>query len=185
MIHWKLSALSVAVGAAATVGFVWLSRSRTRRRLIPSSSPNEHPPTLDDVARADALHDLEGSGEDLSELGLVESVEVEPVDMRSLDEEPLAGDEPVLGDEHYDAIDPEEMGTEWLRRATESTEPVLGRTRGCGGRASRWKHRLGGEYRASSARALGKARHRPLAERCRARAARSDGRESGGARQDE
>jgi hypothetical protein len=124
MIHWKLSALSVAVGAAATVGFVWLSRgARSRRRSALPATPSEHPPTSDEVARADALHDLEGSGEDLPELGLVQSVEVEEVDVRSLDEEPLAGDEPVLGDEHYDAMDPEEMGSEWLRRATESAEP--------------------------------------------------------------
>lgn len=124
MIHWKLSALSVAAGAAATFGFVWLSRSaRARRRLAPPPTPSEHLTTPEEVARTDALRDLEDSGEDPEELGLAASGDVDPIDMRSLDQEPLAGDEPVPGDEHYDAIDPEEMGTEWLRRATESSEP--------------------------------------------------------------
>jgi hypothetical protein len=124
MIHWKLSALSVAVGAAATFGFVWLSRtSRAQRRLMPPPTPREHQPTPDEAARRDALHDLEGNGEGLPDLALDETTDLEPIDVRSLDEEPLAGDEPVAGDEHYDAIDPEELGTEWLRRATESSEP--------------------------------------------------------------
>jgi hypothetical protein len=123
MVHWKLSALSVAVGAAATFGFVWLSRSsRARRHLAPPTTESERAPTPDEIARADALHDLEGSGEDPAELGLDEPADLEPMDVRSLDQEPLAGDEPVAGEEHYDAVDPEEIGTEFLRRATESTE---------------------------------------------------------------
>jgi hypothetical protein len=120
MIHWKVTTLSLAFGAAATAGFVWVSRwSRARRRLstLAPSAPKEYLPTSDDVARSDALHDLESEGD------LSESFDAEGVDVRSLDDEPLAGDEPVLGDEHYDAIDPEDIGTEWLRRATEA-EPV-------------------------------------------------------------
>jgi phenylpropionate dioxygenase-like ring-hydroxylating dioxygenase large terminal subunit len=124
MIHWKLSALSVAVGAAATFGFVWLSRTSRARRLPQPPTPREHQPTPDEAARRDALHDLEGNGEGLPDLALDDAADLEPIDVRSLDEEPLAGDEPVAGDEHYDAIDPEEMGTEWLRRATESPEPA-------------------------------------------------------------
>jgi hypothetical protein len=113
MVHWKVSALSLALGAAATFGFVWLSRSsRSRQRLSPPT------PTPDEVARTDALRDLESEGD------MFESFDVEPLDVRSLDGEPLAGDEPVAGDEHYDAIDPEEIGAEWLRRATQSTEPI-------------------------------------------------------------
>jgi hypothetical protein len=121
MIHWKVTALSLAFGAAATAGFVWLSRSFGSRRRLSTpepSAPHDKLATPDDVARADALRDLRSDGD------LSESSGEEPIDVRSLDEEPLAGDEPVLGDEHYDAIDPEDIGTEWLRRATEAPEPA-------------------------------------------------------------
>lgn len=123
MIHWKVSTLSLAFGAAATFGFVWLSRSSRSRRRVSTPSPlpptsSKHLPIPDDVARTDAIRDLHGDSD------MFEAIEADELDMRSLDEQPLAGDEPVVGDEHYDAIDPEEMGTEWLRRATETAEPL-------------------------------------------------------------
>jgi hypothetical protein len=123
MIHWKLSALSLALGATATLGFVWLgTRARKRRALdVVDASLGTPLPILDadDAARADAFRDLdvredESVDFELGEPDDIEGSEEGPVELRSLDEEALNGDEP------YDAVDPESIGVEFLRRATES-----------------------------------------------------------------
>jgi hypothetical protein len=108
MIHWKLSVLSIVLGAGATFGFVWLARTRPKLARAPL-------PLLDsdEAAHADALRDLENDGEDV-ELEFADLEELEAPEMRSLDEETPSGYD------HYDAVDPEDMGTEWLRRATEA-----------------------------------------------------------------
>ncbi len=122
MIHWKVSAISFAVGAIATVGFVWL---RSRRSGAAETKPElgerkEIPFDAEETARLDALHDV---GDQASELDLdeaidVEPTELEPIEMRSFDEE-IA--ERATGGERYDAVDPEEVGAEFLQRATEAS----------------------------------------------------------------
>jgi hypothetical protein len=108
MIHWKIAILPFALAAGATLGFVWLARTRPKLARAPL-------PLLDadEVAHDDALRDLEHDGVNV-ELELVDAEELEPVELRSLDEEI------PTGDDHYDAVDPEDLGTEWLRRATEA-----------------------------------------------------------------
>jgi len=157
MIHWKISALSIALGATATLGFVWLG-GRARKRAHGAAAPlvgvgedtsnaalgnfaSDEARTdalrdfdADEVARADAMHDLfdaSGTSAGNSELDFTESggvdgepLDSEPMEVRSLDEEALSGDEP------YDALDPESIGNEFLRRATgasssEVTAPSL------------------------------------------------------------
>ena len=115
MIHWKMAILPFALAAGATFGFVWLGR--TRSRLARTRSRLGRAPLAlldaDEVAHDDALRDLERDGENV-ELEFVDAEELEPTELRSLDEET------PKGDDQYDAVDPEEMGSEWLRRATEA-----------------------------------------------------------------
>jgi hypothetical protein len=108
MIHWKIAILPFALAAGATLGFVWLARARPKLARAPL-------PLLDadEVAHDDALRDLERDGENV-EFEFVDAEALEPTELRSLDEET------PKGDDHYDAVDPEDMGTEWLRRATEA-----------------------------------------------------------------
>jgi hypothetical protein len=111
MIQWKISALSIAAGAAATFGFVWLTRTRAKRMLLPAPA-ERFGVDLDEAARADALHDV-GDHDALEDIE-VEPDDVEPVRTGPFDEERFSLDEP------YDAVDPEDIGTEYLRRATEA-----------------------------------------------------------------
>ena len=113
MIHSKIPLLAAAVGAVATFGFVWFGRRARRPQLAA-------PPMLepDAAAREDALRDL-ATEPDEAELDVFQAIEGEPesmdgVELQSLDDEALVIEEP------YDAVDPESMGTEFLRRATES-----------------------------------------------------------------
>jgi hypothetical protein len=121
MIHSKIPLLAAALGAAATFGFVWLGRSR-RQALAPRPLEQLPPFDADDAARADALHDLHADSDE--ELDIFDVSELEPtalgdsVELQTLDEEALAVDEP------YDAVDPESIGTEFLRRATEAPAPT-------------------------------------------------------------
>jgi hypothetical protein len=152
MIHWKISVLSVALGAAAAAGFVWLGR-RPRRPLISRAAPalagtsdyageeraegGAHPIGYvaerderaawgaDEAARLDALHDLEVADPENAELDLeaalerIEPIEIEPSDDETVEFRPLE-EESLTSDEPYDAVDPESIGSEFLRRATES-----------------------------------------------------------------
>jgi hypothetical protein len=115
MIHWKLAILPFTLAAGATLGFVWLARTRSRLARTRPRLAREPLPVFDadEVAHDDALRDLEHDGENV-ELDFVDSEELEPTEFRSLDQET------PTGDEQYDAVDPEDMGTEWLRRATEA-----------------------------------------------------------------
>jgi hypothetical protein len=108
MIHWKIAILPFALAAGATLGFVWLARARPK----PARAPL---PLLDadEVAHHDALRDLERDGENV-EFEFVDAEALEPTELRSLHEET------PTGDDQYDAVDPEDLGTEWLRRATEA-----------------------------------------------------------------
>jgi hypothetical protein len=111
MIQWKVSAISFAVGALATVGFVWLrSRSRGPHALKDIEAPFD----AEAAARSDAFHDV---GDAVAELDLTEPMLLEPLEVRSLDEE--AFERTAVG-ERYDAVDPEDVGAEFLQRATEA-----------------------------------------------------------------
>ena len=125
MIHSKIPLLAAAVGAAATFGFVWLGR-RSRQRAFTAPVQSAFDP--DDAARDDALHDLAAEpGEtefdvetelDVLDASDGELAELEGVEFQSLEEEALSKDEP------YDAVDPESIGAEFLRRATEADVPT-------------------------------------------------------------
>ena len=117
MIQWKVSVMSFAAGALATVGLVWFRHAREQRRRARVS---ELPFDADEAARADALHDV---GDAVSEIELTEPMLLEPIEMKSLDSE-LS--ERTTGGERYDAVDPEELGAEWLQRAIEATDPGSG-----------------------------------------------------------
>ena len=115
MIQWKLSAVSFALGAVTSVGFVWLRRSLTRR--AERRAELEAPFDPKRAARSDALHDVAESELDFIEAADAEPSEVEPSELLSYEQETF---EPAKGGERYDAVDPEEVGAEWLQRATES-----------------------------------------------------------------
>lgn len=114
MIQWKMTAVSFAVGAVATVGFVWLRRSLARRahQQADSAAPFD----AEAAARSDALHDVADSELDFVETAELDA-EVEPTDLLSFEQEMF---ERETAGERYDAVDPEEVGTEWLQRATEA-----------------------------------------------------------------
>jgi hypothetical protein len=110
MIHWKISMLPFAIAAGATLGFVWLARTRPKLARAPLPLFD-----ADEAAHDDAIRDLEHDGENV-ELEFADVEELGPTELRSLDEEK------PTGDDQYDAVDPEDMGTEWLRRATEAPQ---------------------------------------------------------------
>jgi len=115
MIHWKVSALTITLGAAATVGFVWLARSPLKRipaRSSPREIPRESDPDAD--AKADAFRDFDDAETEPSELDFAEPIDAAPAELRPLEDEAFSNNEP------YDAVDPESLGSEFLRRATGS-----------------------------------------------------------------
>jgi len=142
MIHWKISVLSVALGAAATVGFVWLGRrpKKLERSAVSPALEREEALDEEEAARADAFHDFglaerqadprAGAEEivDLTEALEMESLDIESMEVESGDVEPGAAeleiaslDEEQLSDgERYDAVDPESLGNEFLSRAIEA-----------------------------------------------------------------
>jgi len=76
---------------------------------------------LDDIARLDALHDMnQRAAEDFDFDTRADPEEVAEVERgRTVD----ALEHPVLPEEPYDALDAEDLGTEWLLRATETSGP--------------------------------------------------------------
>jgi hypothetical protein len=76
---------------------------------------------LDDIARLDALHDMnQRSAEDFDFDTRADPEEVAEVERgRTVD----ALEHAVLPDEPYDALDAEDLGTAWLFRATETSGP--------------------------------------------------------------
>jgi hypothetical protein len=125
----------LASGAAATAGLVWMARLLRRKPAereewdsptgdAPRSEARELPkPALtfpDDIeedfaAAADARRDI---GEEPLDLDTASDPrDVDPDDSS----ETVHGDEHLeRADEHYDAIDSDDLGTEWLFRATQS-----------------------------------------------------------------
>jgi hypothetical protein len=124
----------LASGAAATAGLVWMARLLRRKSAereewdsplgdAPRSERGELPKSAltfpddaeeDFAAAADARQDI---GEELLDLDMAS-------DPRAVDPD---GAETVHGDEHlerpeehYDAVDSDDLGAEWLFRATQS-----------------------------------------------------------------
>jgi hypothetical protein len=136
---WKHSASWLASGAAATVGFVWLSRFFRRRSAereawdsppMDAQSAGERPNTAselpksaltfpddveEEVAAQDARHDIGEEPLDLDTANDPESIEI-PDDAVTVQPQEL----PIAQEEPYDALDADDLGTEWLFRATES-----------------------------------------------------------------
>lgn len=75
---------------------------------------------LDAIARSDALHDMGGLSEDVDFDADTKRapMAVEPAEEVEMTVGP--SEHTVPGDEPYDALDAEDVGTAWLRRATES-----------------------------------------------------------------
>ncbi|HTQ04236.1 MAG TPA: hypothetical protein VMI54_10275 [Polyangiaceae bacterium] len=75
---------------------------------------------LEDRARDDALHDLGGLEND--EVDFDADTERQPANLDALDVNTTVGpsEHVIAGDEPYDALDAEDVGTAWLRRATQS-----------------------------------------------------------------
>jgi hypothetical protein len=130
--HWKRSASVLASGAAATFGLVWLMglvRRKPVEREEWDSPPKEPEPrelpkaalTFPDdveedlVAAEDARHDI---GEE--PLDLDTANEPEDIDAAERMETVHTHEHPHLADEPYDALDADDLGTEWLFRATET-----------------------------------------------------------------
>ncbi|HEV8549521.1 MAG TPA: hypothetical protein VGQ57_10845 [Polyangiaceae bacterium] len=124
------------------MGLVWAGRALLGRVKRPTAAadrqgtpeaPVEHGwegEALDDIARHDALRDL-GDGRALD----FELDRIEPEDIDELDIEVSEADIevsetvgqlelPTAADEPYDAVDAEDVGAEWLLRATQTTPPM-------------------------------------------------------------
>jgi hypothetical protein len=137
IMHWKRSASVLASGAAATMGLVWLLRLFRRTPVEREEwdsppddekgrEPGELPKTAltfpDDVeedltAADDARHDIGEEPLDLDTASEPEDIDGERMETVHTHEHPRLSDEP------YDALDADDLGTEWLFRATESSPP--------------------------------------------------------------
>jgi hypothetical protein len=129
MIPW------VGGGAAMAVGLVWAQRALNWRGPLPRRSkavaPELHDINLDpdvnltDRARDDALHDMGGLEGD--EIDFDADTQRQPENLDLLDVNTTAGplEHVVEADEQYDAMDAEDVGTAWLRRATETEAAEL------------------------------------------------------------
>jgi hypothetical protein len=135
--HWKRSVSVIASGAAAAAGLVWLVRGFRKApvereewdspRDALGAGPAELPkPALtfpDDVeeelmAADDAREDI---GEDA--LDFETSTDPDDVDAAERMETVHTHEQRRLSDEPYDALDADDLGTEWLFRATASSPP--------------------------------------------------------------
>jgi len=123
----------VGGGAAMAVGLVWAQRALNWRGALPRRSKAVAPELPDinldpdvnlaDRARDDALHDM--GGLDDNGVDFDADTQRQPASIDDLDVTPTVGplEHMVQGDEQYDAMDAEDVGTAWLRRATQS-EPA-------------------------------------------------------------
>lgn len=120
----------VGGGAAVAVGLVWARHALNWRGRLPRSSKAASPELpnvnlnpdadLDDRARDDALHDMGGFEND--EVDFDADTERQPSSLDAVETAVTAGpiEHVVPNEEPYDAMDPEDVGTAWLRRATET-----------------------------------------------------------------
>jgi hypothetical protein len=140
---WKQSVSWLASGAAATVGFVWLSRLLRQRsaereawdsppvdveKSLPHAQPKAALTVPDDAedeisAARDARHDIGEESLDLDTANDPEDVEISDEAVTVQAQEHL-----ISPEEPYDALDSDDLGTEWLFRATQSHPPDRPRT---------------------------------------------------------
>jgi hypothetical protein len=81
---------------------------------------------LDDAAREDALRDLHAGGDDEPALEFDTRRDPDDIDPSEVLETARSTEHVGSHDEPYDALDPEDVGAEWLLRATASA-PLAGR----------------------------------------------------------
>jgi hypothetical protein len=86
---------------------------------------------LDSTARIDALHDMSGLEDD--DIDFDADTQRQPIELSMLGGDATVGpyEHTVRGDEPYDAVDAEDVGATWLRRATQqdpSDEPDVAET---------------------------------------------------------
>lgn len=123
-------------GGAAIAGLVWAGRAwAARLRGAKAGQPpiSEAAPAtelvdrgweadaLDDVARRDALLDMNERA--VSDFDFDTRADPEELAEAERGRTVDALEHPVLPDEPYDALDAEDLGVEWLFRATESSGP--------------------------------------------------------------
>lgn len=77
--------------------------------------------TSDGAARADALRDL--GDENALSADFDVQIDAEDIDVLDLGENVGTLDQAELTDEPYDSLDAEDVGTEWLLRATQNSTP--------------------------------------------------------------
>ncbi len=134
---WKATIPLVGGGAAVAAGFLWARHVIGPRGPLPqasrrASSKHKSKPAdladinldpdvnLDAMARSDALHDMGdlNDGVDFDADTKRAPMAVEPPEEVEMTVGP--NEHAVPGDEPYDALDTEDVGTAWLRRATQS-----------------------------------------------------------------
>ena len=99
------------------VGLVLASRARSGRKRATKTEPG----ASDRAARADALHDVGEGHAESEEFDL--RIEEEDVDVLDLGANVGPLDQADFADEPYDSLDAEDVGTEWLLRATQNSTP--------------------------------------------------------------
>lgn len=127
----------LASGAFATAGLVWLTRLLRRKPVEreawdsppPAVKPGELPKaalTFPDDVEED-LNAAEDAARDIGEgpLDLDGQDEPETLDPSESFETVHAGERPLPPEEPYDAVDPEDLGTEWLFRAIDAPERAM------------------------------------------------------------
>jgi len=134
-----------APASSVVRGFVHAERDELRALAL-EQLDSENPPVSNETARFDALRDMrfsdlvedeinedEISEDDLGERTTLDEIgvfasqpgswgeeEIDPVSVMQLPDNVHPSEHVVTPDETYDAIDTEDIGTEWLRRATEA-----------------------------------------------------------------
>lgn len=122
------ASIKILAGSAAVAGLVWARRTLRGRgqeaqeaKPGVAEGPHSQAEALDEVALAEALRDIREMRQRRLEMTL--DPRTEPEDPDELERIADVGyfDHAVAPDEQYDALDAEDMGTEWLQRATQTS----------------------------------------------------------------
>jgi len=131
------ASIKILAGSAAVAGLVWAQRALRGRlqqakagrgprvdseRAAPASGPDGKAEALDEIALAEALRDIRDMRQRRLEEMAVDPRD-EPEDIDGVPRTADVGyfDHAAAPDEQYDALDAEDMGTEWLQRATQTS----------------------------------------------------------------
>jgi hypothetical protein len=124
------SSIKFLAGTAAVAGLIWARKALLQRGLKRQAAPGAGGTPMqgredqgDEAAMVEALRDIRDLRQRRQEQDEAEEPQIEPED---IDELELAADVGYLDrsappDEPYDAVDAEDVGTEWLQRATQTT----------------------------------------------------------------